>query len=109
LQSHSREFSRREDKSREMATEGHACDGKEIHQQQSKDAMDKELIEIRVRMEILAFQMQWDAKLISVYEWPMKTKEKWPVKELLARRQWRLLGMWLRHVESPRDDEEEMV
>jgi hypothetical protein len=34
---------------------------------------------------------------------------KWPVKELLARRQWRLLRMWLRHVESLRDDEEEMV
>jgi hypothetical protein len=37
-----------------MATEGHASDGKKIHQQQRKDAMDKELVEIRVRMEILA-------------------------------------------------------
>jgi hypothetical protein len=86
LQSHSSEFSRRAYKSREMATEGHARDGKEIHQKQSKDVIDKELAEIIARMEILAFQMQGDAKSKWVYEWPMKTKEKWSVKELLARR-----------------------
>jgi hypothetical protein len=33
-------------------------------------------------------------------------KVKWPVKELLARRQQRLLKMWLRYVESLRDEEE---
>jgi hypothetical protein len=36
----------------------------------------------------------------------MKTKVKWPVREMLARRQWRLLKMWLRHAESLRDEEE---
>jgi hypothetical protein len=41
-----------------------------------------------------------------VYEWPLKTKVKWPVKELLARGQWRLLRRWLRYVESLRDEEE---
>jgi hypothetical protein len=41
-----------------------------------------------------------------VYEWPIKKKVKWPVKELLARRQQRLLKMWLRYVESLRDIEE---
>jgi hypothetical protein len=29
-----------------------------------------------------------------------KTKIKWPVKELMARRQWRLLKGWLRHAEN---------
>jgi hypothetical protein len=41
-----------------------------------------------------------------VYEWPMKTKVKWPVQYLLARRQQRLLQEWLRYVESLRDEEE---
>jgi hypothetical protein len=36
-----------------------------------------------------------------VYEWPMrKAKVKWPVKELMARRQRRLLRGWLRHAEN---------
>ena len=30
----------------------------------------------------------------------MKTKMKWPVKELMARRQCRLLRRWLRHAEN---------
>jgi hypothetical protein len=41
-----------------------------------------------------------------VYEWPMKTKVKWPVKELLARRQQRLLKGWMRYTESLKDIEE---
>ena len=45
-------------KGRKMATEGHRHDGKKIHQQSSKAEMDKELIEIRMRMDELALQMQ---------------------------------------------------
>jgi hypothetical protein len=36
----------------------------------------KSSLEIRARMEELAFQMQQDAKSRWVYEWPMKTKVK---------------------------------
>jgi hypothetical protein len=72
---------------------------------QEKTEMDKELTEIRARMEELALQMQQDARSHWVYEWPMKTKVKWPVREMLARRQRRLLKMWLRHAESLRDEE----
>ena len=43
-----------------------------------------------------------------MYEWPMRTKENWPVKELMARRQCRLLKGWLRHAENL-DGPEEMV
>jgi hypothetical protein len=68
--------------------------------------MDKELAEIRVRMEELALQMQQDGRSHWVYEWPMKTKVKWPVREMLARRQRRMLKMWLRHAEILRDEEE---
>ena len=46
--------------------------------------MDKELIEIRVRMEEHALWVQKNTKTHWVYEWPMKTKVKWPFKELLA-------------------------
>jgi hypothetical protein len=89
-----------------MAIEGHGCGGKKNHQQKRKDEMDKELMEIRERMEELAFQMQQDAKTRWVYEWPLRRKEKWLVKELLARRQRRLLKEWLRYVESLREEED---
>jgi hypothetical protein len=53
--------------------------------------------------------MQQKAKPRWVYEWPMrKPKVKWPVKELMARRQRRLLRGWLRHAENL-DGPEEMV
>jgi hypothetical protein len=39
----------------------------------------------------------------------MKIKVKWPVRELVAKRQQGLLKRWLRHAEILRDDEEEMV
>jgi hypothetical protein len=57
-------------------------------------------------MEKLALRMQQNAKSRWVYEWPMKTKEKWPVKELMARRQHRLLRGWLRHAENLNGPEE---
>jgi hypothetical protein len=41
-----------------MAIEGHGPGGKKNHQQMSKAEIDKELIEIRERMEELALQMQ---------------------------------------------------
>jgi hypothetical protein len=40
-----------------MATEGHGHGGKKIHQQQENVVRDKELAEIRVRMDELALQM----------------------------------------------------
>jgi hypothetical protein len=60
-------------------------------------------------MDELALEIQQKSKLIWVYEWPMrKPKVKWPVKELMARRQRRLLKGWLRHAENL-DGPEEMV
>jgi hypothetical protein len=53
----------------------------------SKEEIDKELAEIRVRMEELALQMHHDANTHWVYEWPIKKTMKWPVEELLARKQ----------------------
>ena len=43
-----------------------------------------------------------------MHEWPMKTKAKWPVKELMDKKQRRLLRGWLRHAENL-DGPEEMV
>jgi hypothetical protein len=48
--------------------------------------MDKELNEIRERMEELSLRVQQDEKTHWVYEWPLRRKAKWPVKKLLARR-----------------------
>jgi hypothetical protein len=66
--------------------------------------MDKELAKIRSRMEELALRMQQDARTHWVYEWPLRRKAKWPVKELLARRQWRLLKGLLKHAKILRDE-----
>jgi hypothetical protein len=60
-------------------------------------------------MEILSLQMQQDAISHWVYEWPMKRKVKWPVMELVAKRQQRLLKRCLRHANSLRDEQKEMV
>jgi hypothetical protein len=109
LQSDNNKFSRRADGNRNMATEGHGRGGKKNHQQQEKVEMDKELVEIRARMDELALRMQQDAKSRWVYEWPMKTKVKWPVRELMAKRQQRLLKIWLRHAENLNRPEEKMV
>jgi hypothetical protein len=68
--------------------------------------MDQELIEISGSMEKLALKMKQDAKVHWVYEWTMKKKVKWPVKELLARGQQKLLRVWLRYVETLRGEEE---
>jgi hypothetical protein len=91
LQSDSNKFTRRADRNKKMAAKGHGHSGKKNHHQQRKTDMDKELTEIRARMEELALWMQQDAKLHWVYEWPMKMKVKWPIKELLAQRQRKLL------------------
>jgi hypothetical protein len=87
LQSDNNKFSRRVEKNRNMATEGHGHGGKKNHHQQKKNLeMDLELAEVRARIEKLALRMQRDTKTHWVYEWTMKRKVKWPVKKLLARR-----------------------
>jgi hypothetical protein len=54
--------------------------------------------------------MQQKAKSRWLYEWPMKkSKVKWPVKELMVRRQRRMLRGWMRYVENLNGPEEEMV
>jgi hypothetical protein len=60
-------------------------------------------------MEELELRMQQNTKLRWVYEWPMrKLKVRWPFKELMARKQRRLLKVWLRHAENL-DGPKEMV
>ena len=58
-----------------MATEDDESGGRGDHQQMIKEEMEKELAEIRARMEHLALKMQQNAKPHWVYEWPMKRKE----------------------------------
>jgi hypothetical protein len=106
LQSDNNKFSRRADRNRKMATEGHGHGGREDHKQKKNPEMDLELAEIRARMEELALRVQQNAKTHWVYEWPLRRKAKWPVKKLLARRQQRLLRRWLRYVKSLRATEE---
>jgi hypothetical protein len=59
-------------------------------------------------MEELELRMHQNTRSRWVHEWPMKTKVNWPVKELMARRQHKLLRGWLRHTENL-DGPEEMV
>jgi hypothetical protein len=70
-----------------MATEGHKCGRRGDHKKKSKAEIDKELIEIRERMEQLTLKMQQETKVHWRYEWPLKRKVKWHVQKLLARKQ----------------------
>jgi hypothetical protein len=106
LQSDRNKFARRANRNKNMVTKSHGCGGKKNHQQPRKDEMDKELIETRAIMEELSLRVQQSTKSRWVYEWPMKMKAKWPVKELLARRQHKLLKRWLGHDESLRDEQD---
>jgi hypothetical protein len=105
----SNRFSRRADRDNNMATEGRRYAGRKKPRADEHNERGKELADIRARMEELELRMQQNTKSRWVYEWPMrKTKVKWPVKELMARRQRRLLRGWLRHAENL-DGPEEMV
>jgi len=48
--------------------------------------MDKEIEEIRAKMDRLALKMQQEAQVHWRYEWPMNKKFRWHVQKLLARR-----------------------
>jgi hypothetical protein len=45
------------------------------YQKKSKEKIDKDLIEIRPRMEQLTLKMQQEEKVHWTYEWPLKRKE----------------------------------
>ena len=66
----------------------------------SKAEIDKELAEIRTRMEQLTLKMQQEAKVHWRYEWPLNRKAKWPVQKLLVRKQQQELRKWLRYAEN---------
>jgi hypothetical protein len=84
-----------------MTTEGHRYAIRKNSELWSQEDMDEELTDIKKEIEKLALHMQKKAKPRWVYEWPMrKAKEKWPVKELMARRHHRLLKRCLRHTEN---------
>jgi hypothetical protein len=70
LQSDSNKFSRRADRNRKMATEGHGCMVERRTTAERKDEMDKELTEIRERMEELALRVQQNAKHIGCMNGP---------------------------------------
>jgi hypothetical protein len=89
--SDSSRLARRVDRDNTMATEDHRHARRKSKAKKLVE-MDKELTEIRADIEELELWMQQKAKPRWVYEWPMKkSKVKWPVKELMAVRQRRLL------------------
>ena len=69
-----------------MATKGHGCGHREDRKKKKNLEMDKELAEVRERMEELALRVQQNAKTHWVYEWPLRRKAKWSIKKLLAKR-----------------------
>jgi hypothetical protein len=97
----SNRFARRADRDNNMATEGCKYARRKNSDLWSQEDIDEELADIKKEIENLALRMQQKAKPRWVYEWPMKkAKAKWSVKELMARRQCRLLRGWLRHAEN---------
>jgi hypothetical protein len=100
VRSDSSRFARREDRDNTMVTKDHRHAGKKSKAEKLAE-MDKELAEIRADIEKLELWMKQKAKPRWVYEWPMKESNvKWLVKELMVRRQCRLLKGWLRYAEN---------
>ena len=92
-----------------MATKGHECGQRGDRQKKSKAEIDRELIEIRARMEQLTLKMQQEAKVHWRYEWPLNRKAKWHVEKLLARKQQQAVRRWLRYAENLSKTEEELI
>jgi hypothetical protein len=110
LQSDSNRFARRADRDNNMATEGRRFAGRKDLELMSDAEWDEELAEMNARLDEIAIEMRQDKRSRWMHEWPMKKpKIKWPVKELMARRQCRLLRGWLRYAENLNGPEEEMV
>jgi hypothetical protein len=108
MQSDSSRSVREADRHSKMATEGHKHAEKKSSKLMSAAEMDKELADIKREMEELEMKMRQNKKQRWVYEWPMQTpKVKWPVRELMVKRQQRLLRRWLRYAETLRPIEEE--
>jgi hypothetical protein len=94
-----------------MATEGHKHAERKSPKLMNTAEMDKELADIKREMEELELKMRQNKKTRCVYEWPMqKLKVKWPVRQLMVRRQQRLLRRWLRYAgDLKATEEEEMI
>jgi hypothetical protein len=72
----------------------------EVFPQKCKAEIEKDLREIRVEMEELAFNMQQETKVCWRYEWPLKRKTRWFVRDFLARGKQHVLKIWLRYDEN---------
>jgi hypothetical protein len=92
-----------------MAIEGHRQGPRGDHKKIRKEEMDKELKETREELDRLMQKMQQEEQGRWRYEWPMKRKVKWPIQQLIYRKQKKILRRWLRQVENLRNIEEEMV
>jgi hypothetical protein len=81
-----------------MATEGHEHGerGADL-QKKIKTKIDKDLIQIRERMEQLTLKMQQETKVHWRYEWGLNKKEKWPIQKLLARKKQQAVRRWMRY------------
>jgi hypothetical protein len=109
VRSDNNKFSRRSDRDNAMATEGSRFAGRKGLELMSDAEWDEELAKMNARLDEISIEMWQDKRSRWMHEWPMKKpKIKWKVKELMARRQRRLLRGWLRYAENL-DGPEEMV
>jgi hypothetical protein len=108
MRSDSNKSIRETDRHNKMATGGHKHAEGKSPKLMSATEMDKEITDIKREMEELEMKMRQNKKTRWVYEWPMKTpKVKWPVRELMVKRQQRLLRRWLRYAENLKPIEKE--
>jgi hypothetical protein len=80
-----------------MTIDGHKHERREVHSHKRKAEMDKELSEIQVQMEELAFNIQHESKVHWRYEGLLKRTTKWHVHKILSRSKQHMLKRWLRH------------
>jgi hypothetical protein len=109
LQAKNNELSRREGKERKWLLKAKRQGQRGDHKKMRKEEMDKEIKETRERLDRMMQKMQQEAQGSWRYEWPMKQKVKWPIQQLISKKQKHMLRRWLRKDENLSDTEEDMV
>jgi hypothetical protein len=112
--SDSSRFAREADRDGTMVTEDHRHAGRKKSKAEKLAEWDEEetrkLYELKADIEKMELRMRQDRRRRRMRELPMKkAKAKWPVRELMVRRQRRLLRKWLRYAENLKATEEKII
>jgi hypothetical protein len=102
-----------------MTTNGHVRSSEESHSEVKKDVkvkgiekmsneeIVKEIVEVREQLDVLTEQWKRD-KEAHKCGWVMKKAARWPIQQLISRRQRHMLKVWIKEVDKLKADDREV-